>query len=248
MKRILAACLLGCLCITTQLWAQDEALQKLIQGKKYFWEAKFNDATSALRKVVGMKKVKTHHLFEGYLYLGFVLMRQKAPGTEITFAFEQAIKLKPKREVDASVIPPDLVARFNRVRDTLVGCTYLTSDPEGVEFVILYEDSILQSVSTPALICELTNRPYEVLVAEDGYQEKFFPLPMTAGKVDTLAVTLIPDETSGRGSKKLWTWFARGGIVATAAAVIYKTVLESKGENDLQDLPGPPDHRPSQAR
>jgi hypothetical protein len=240
MRGILAVFLLGSLFITSQSWAQDGALQRLIQGKKYFWEAKFTRAATSLKSVVGIKGVKREHRYEAYLYLGFVLMRQNATSTEVNSAFEQAVKLNPKREVDTTVIPPDLATRFNRVRDNLVGCVYVTSDPPDVEFVVLHEDSILYNVTTPALLCELTNRTYELLVAEDGYEEQFMTLPFAAASLDSVEVTLVPEQSSGRGSKKMLTWFARGGIVATAAAVIYKTILQSKNEGNVENLPGPP--------
>ena len=237
-NKVKLAVILGCVLVSNLCWSQEAGLRQLLEGKKYFWEAKFDRAVSTLRQVVGAKRVRTEHRFEAYLYLGFVLMRQNAPSTEVRSAFEQAIKLDPKREIDAAVIPPDLVARFNRVRDSLVGCIYVTSEPLDVEFVVVYEDSVLYSLRTPSLVCEVTNRSYELLVTDPQYMEQFSSLPLTAGKVDTLSVKLVRDSSHEKG-QKAWTWFARGGIVATAFAVLYKTVLEG-GATETEILPGPP--------
>ncbi|MFQ5602194.1 MAG: hypothetical protein ACE5HS_02885 [bacterium] len=231
--------LMGILIFNLQLWGQDKALPQLINGKKFFWEAKFDQSMQALKEVIGIQDAKTEYLFEAYLYMGFVLTRQNAASSEVDAAFEQAVKLDPKRKLDELVIPPDLSERFNRIRRQHVGCVYVTSDPEDIEFVVVQDDSVLYSEFTPILICELMNKKFQLLIIEEDYEEKYMPLTVSSGKVDTLYLSLTPAYTEKKSGKKMWTWFARGGILATAAAVLYKTVIASKGA-EVETLPGPP--------
>ncbi len=243
LNKLICFGLLGCVLIITPAWGQDTALQLLIQGKKAFWEAKFDQANTSLKKIIGIQDAKTEYLYEAYLYLGFVLTRQNASGLEVNAAFEQAIKLDPQRKLDELIIPPDLAERFNRVRDKLVGCLYIDSTPSDAEFVVVYEDSVLYNKFTPVLICELTKKNYQILITEEDFEEQYLPMHLTPGKVDTLFVTLKPSLVEKKKGKKLWAWVTRGGIVAAASLIIYKTVLS--GKENVDNLPGPPT-RPSQ--
>lgn len=230
----------GMLVWTSMAAAQDRALQQLIVGKKHFWEARFDQAAAALREVIGIPNVKSEYLFEAYLYLGFVLMRQNAPASDVNNAFEQAIKIDPKRKLDELVIPPDLIARFNVVRDQLVGCLYFSTDPPDARLAVVMEDSVIYTTSSPALLCELITKNYQILVTKDGYEQQFLPLQLTAGKIDSVSVTLQAAATAQKKGKGMWGWVARGGIVAVAGAVIYSTVLQSKEEGGAETLPAPP--------
>ncbi|NIR52393.1 hypothetical protein GWO43_27545, partial [candidate division KSB1 bacterium] len=195
----------------------------------------------------GFPDAKTEYLFEAYLYMGFVLTRQNAPLYEVNAAFEQAVKMDPKRQLDELVIPPDLTEKFNAVRDQLVGCLYVTTEPIDANLMVVQNDSIVFNMATPTVLCELVNRNYQLLLTKEDYEEQFMPLNLTAGTTDTLFVTLKPSLSSSKqkkGKKSAWGWVARGGIVAAAAAVLYKTVVEG-GDENLEELPAPPD-RPSQ--
>ncbi len=242
--KILSCAFLGFLVFTSVTFGQDKALQQLIQGKKMFWEARFDQASSHLKEVIGIPGAKTEYLFEAYLYLGFVLMRQNAPGSEVNAAFEQAVKIDPKRRLDELVIPPDLTSRFDSVRNRLVGCLYIQSEPPDAKLVVLYEDSVIYNFTTPSVLCELLTKNYQILLTKDGYEQQFLPLQLTGGKMDTLSVTLHSTSTEQKkGGKRAWIWVARGGIVTTAAAVLYKTVLSGGGDN-LENLPAPPSRPP----
>ena len=231
--------LAGVLGMASLALGQDRALQQLIVGKKHFWEARFDEAATALKEVVGVPNVKSEYLFEAYLYLGFVLTRQQAPASDANEAFEQAIKIDPKRKLDELVIPPDLTTRFNEVRDRLVGCLHVSTDPPDAKLVVVMGDSVIYTASSPALLCELVTKNYEILVTKDGYDQVFQPLQLSAGKVDSVAVTLTTSATAHKKGKRIFPWLARGGIVAVAGAVIYTTVLQSK-ENGSDALPTPP--------
>lgn len=218
---------------------QDQALQKLIQGKKAFWEARFDRATSLLKQVIQTEDVAKEYLFEAYLYTGFVLMRQNTSKAEINANFEKAIRLNVNRKLDEMVIPPDLTQQFNGVRDRLVGCLYVMSEPPEVNLIGVFGDSILFEDETPLLICEVVDRKYQLLFTAEGYEEEFMTLDIRAGQTDTLSLSLVPSRPQRAGMKNMWRWVIRGGIVATAGAVLYKTVIESSG-NETGVLSAPP--------
>lgn len=222
------------------LSAQDVALQSLIQGKKFFWEAKFDRAINALRRVTQVKDAKREYLFEAHLYSGFVLLRQDAPSSEVRSVFTKAVNLDPRRKLDEMVIPPDLSEPFYEVRDKLVGCLYITSEPEEVDLVGVKGDSVLFDETTPLLVCDLVNQDYQLLLTEKGYEQQFIPLNLKAGKTDTLHVQLEASfaQKGGGSKKKGIKWAIRGGVVVAAGAVLYSTL----SGGDSGDLPGPPSH------
>lgn len=230
-------------------WGQDIALQHLIQGKKFFWEAKFDQAVTELEKVVETEGAKQEYLYDAHLYMGFILVRQNAPKSEIQETFGRAIRLDPQREVDTAVIPPDLAEAFHETQNQLVGCVYVKTDPDEVGIIGVKGDSILFNKMTPIRICELVESDFQLLLTRSGYEDQFVPLELTAGITDTLFVTLTPMvaelEQTETKSKKVWPWVFRGGIIAAVGAVLYTTVIEAKGNEGGNDLPGPPG-RPEQ--
>jgi len=118
-KKLKLMIILGCFLITAPGLAQEEAMQKLNEGKKYFWEARFDQAIAYLIEVTEMPNVSNRVLFDAYLHLGFVLTRHNAT---------EAVRANPRMELDETVIPPDLSERYNEVRNRLVGCLYITSE------------------------------------------------------------------------------------------------------------------------
>lgn len=241
-KKVFCLILFGGILTATPGMGQDQALQQLIRGKKFFWEAKFDESLQALKQVTAIEDAKREYLFEAYLYTGFVLLRQNAPGSEVRAVFTEAINLDPKRKLDEMVIPPDLTDSFYGVRNQLVGCLYIISEPDDVDIVGVEGDSILFDETTPILICDLVDKEYQLLLTEEGYEQQFIPLELTAGLTDTLFVTLTPTYAQKSGGKKGLKWIVRGGILATAGAVLYKTVIESSGEGGSagEELPAPP--------
>ncbi|MFQ5651671.1 MAG: hypothetical protein ACE5IY_17175 [bacterium] len=233
---------IGGLFMAASAGAQDRALQNLIQGKKFFWEAKFDRALSALKGVTEITDAKREYLFEAHLYTGFVLLRQNAPAAEVNSVFKRAVNLDPKRKLDEMVIPPDLSAPFYEVRDQIVGCIYVTSEPEEVDLVGVNGDSVLFDETTPLLICDLVSSDYQLLLSERGYEQQFIPLRLEPGKTDTLHIKLntsLAQRSRGGGtSKKGVKWLIRGGIVTAAGVIIYTTL--SGGGSDK--LPAPPTH------
>ncbi|MFQ6114319.1 MAG: hypothetical protein ACE5NG_09570 [bacterium] len=227
-------------CITISVsWGQDQIVQKLIQGKKYFWEAKFENSMTYLKQVVESNTKNKEYLFEAYLYMGFVLTRQDAHFSKVKSAFEQAIKVDPRRKLDELIIPPDLAERFNNIRNQLVGCLYVTTEPLDTEIMGVQGDSITFIERTPALICDLATKQLQILFTKRGFEEHIRSVQLKVGSVDTLFVTLNPTFPQKSHGTKLWSWVARGGIVISAAAVLYKTVIQSGGD-ETEKLPGPP--------
>ncbi len=234
-RRILV--LLALTLLAAPAYPQDQALQNLIHGKKFFWEAKFDQALTSLKAVTEIESARPEYLFEAYLYTGFVLLRQSAPMSEVRSVFTEAIELNPRRKPDEMVIPPDLTEPFYDVRNEIVGCLYIVTVPEGAHVVGVLGDSLLFEDTAPVTVCDVVTRDYQLLISERGYEQTFLPLALTAGKTDTLAVILHPAR-SGGGKKNAAKWMIRGGLAVGVGAILYKAVLESKGET----LPGPPAH------
>jgi len=224
-------------------WSQDRALQQLIHGKKYFWEAKFDQAIAALNNVIEADDVSKDNLFEAYLYHGFVLLRRNAPPSDAYAYFEKAIRLYPQRRIDDPVIPPDLIESFEQVRERLMGCYYVITEPPEADLMVIDGDSVRSSHKTPVEICDLADTDYQLLLKKPGYESQFVPLNLRAGQTDTVNVALSTTtaKTVPSQGSRFWPWLVRGGVVAGAAAVLYLTVLdEGVGTETGEQLPGPP--------
>ncbi|MCH7754966.1 hypothetical protein IH970_07565 [candidate division KSB1 bacterium] len=240
-KKLKLMIILGCFLITAPGLAQEEAIQKLNKGKRYFWEARFDQAIAYLKEVTEMPNVSNQVLFDAYLHLGFVLTRHHATEGEITSAFEEAVRANPRMELDETVIPPDLSERFNEVRNRLVGCLYVTSEHANVNIIAIKNGLVSYNKNTPTLICELVDESYQLIFTERGFEEQFYQLQLTAGTTDTLSVRLAQNILIGQSGGGKWKWLAGGGIVAGAAAVLYTTVLnKSEGGDGSNALPVPP--------
>ena len=240
-KKLKFMVILGCFLITAPGLAQEEAIQKLNKGKRYFWEARFDQAIAYLKEVTEMPNVSNRVLFDAYLHLGFVLTRHNATEGEITSAFEQAVRANPRMELDETVIPPDLSERFNEVRNRLVGCLYITSEHANVNIIAIKNGLVSYNKNTPTLICELVDESYQLIFTERGFEEQLYQLHLTAGATDTLSVRLAQNILIGQSGGGKWKWLAGGGIVAGAAAVLYTTVLnKGEGGDGSNALPVPP--------
>lgn len=240
-KKLKLMIILGCFLITAPGLAQEEAIQKLNEGKKYFWEARFDQAIAYLIEVTEMPNVSNRVLFDAYLHLGFVLTRHHATEGEITSAFEEAVRANPRMELDETVIPPDLSERFNEVRNRLVGCLYITSEHANVNIIAIKNGLVSYNKNTPTLICELVDESYQLIFTERGFEEQLYQLHLTAGATDTLSVRLAQNILIGQSGGGKWKWLAGGGIVAGAAAVLYTTVLnKGEGGDGSNALPVPP--------
>jgi len=240
-KKLKLMIILGCFLITAPGLAQEEAIQKLNEGKKYFWEARFDQAIAYLIEVTEMPNVSNRVLFDAYLHLGFVLTRHNATEGEITSAFEEAVRANPRMELDETVIPPDLSERFNEVRNRLVGCLYITSEHANVNIIAIKNGLVSYNKNTPTLICELVDESYQLIFTERGFEEQLYQLHLTAGATDTLSVRLAQNILIGQSGGGPWKWLAGGGIVAGAAAVLYTTVLnKGEGDDSSNALPVPP--------
>lgn len=241
-KKLKFVILLACFLIIAPGFTQDKAVEKLNAGKRYFWEARFEQAIAYLTEVTEMDNVSNRILFDAYLHLGFVLTRNNATEGEISSAFEHAVRANPRMELDDTVIPPDLSERFNEVRNQLVGCLYLTSDHENVNIVAVKNGRVLYNKNTPILICELEDENYQLIFTERGFEEQFYQMQVIAGARDTLSVKLAQSILIGQSGGGKWKWLAGGGVLAGAAAVLYTTVLNKGEGGDGSDaLPGPPD-------
>lgn len=232
-------CLVSLLTCISSSQAQDQALQKLIHGKKFFWEARFEQALGVLREVTALSDAKPAYLFEAYLYTGFTLLRLNAPQSEAISAFTKAIKIDPKRMLDEMVIPPDLAEPFYRVRNQMVGCLHVITYPGGAEIFGVKGDSVLFEEKTPVTICDVEALEYQLLFTAVGYQQQFEPMKIVAGRTDTLEVFLRPLQGHG-GKRSALKWAIPGGLAVGAAAAVYTFVGGS--DEPVNALPTPPDH------
>jgi len=247
-KKILI--LFAILTFSTACFGQAAALQHLINGKKFFWEARFADALEELSKVTEVVNARSEYIFEAYLYTGFTLQRQNASASEIEAAFTEAVRADPQRELDEIVIPPDLAAPFNKVRNEIVGCLYVYTEPIATTVVGVLGDSVLFEKIAPLTICEPASKQYQLLFTQEGFHQRFIPLKVSPGKTDTVEVLMVPLSTTKvakRGGKSgLKKWAIRGGVAVGAAAILYTTVLSKDGSTDGSgggdSLPTPPTH------
>lgn len=231
-------------CFASSSFAQGNVQQKLDDGKKFFWQARFEQAVTTLTQVTTMENATREQLFEAYLHLGFALTRRNAPSSEVDPVFEQAVRSDPQKELNEAFFPPDLTRRFHDIRNKLVGCVLVVCDHPDVDIIAVKKDSILFTQTTPALLCDLPEQSYDIVITEQGYQEEFRPISFAAGVTDTLYIELTPNALqiqadSGGGG---WKWLAGGGILAGAAAILYTTVIDKGGEESsgTQTLPAPP--------
>lgn len=229
---------LAILSISSDGLGQDPTKEKLAKAKEFFWEAKFDSAKVYLDEILRIRSSSEDILFDAYLYKGFVASRE-TQATELRSNFIQAIKIDPSRKIDEDFFPPDLVELFDAVRNQIVGCMFINTRPINAEITVLWQKK-MSDTTTPSMFCNLTNQDYEVLIVKKDYQEEYAKFRLTAGKTDTLNITLKPKLAQRSGGSKWWLW-ALGGAVATSAAVVFATVLENN-DNTAQGsgLPFPP--------
>jgi hypothetical protein len=215
---------------TTLSWGQN--VQAPGQEKTDTGKAKFDSVVSSLKG----------DLFDAYLNLGGVLARQKASEAEIASAFEQAIRLDPKRELEEKDLPSELAEIFRRVRSQLVGCIFLTVAPAGAQVQGVKGDSVVFNQNAPIFLCDLVTEEYRIVMNKPGFEEQALTVQTKPGGVDTIAVVLkssLVEKAKGGGR---WRLVTAGGILSVAAAaVLYKTAFANDEGEGKKDLPRPPD-------
>jgi hypothetical protein len=218
--------------------AQDKALQQLINGKKFFWEARFDDARKALEGVLAIETAKNEYRRDAQIFLGFVLMRQAAGKSIYDKHFEAAIRIDQEYVLDPRRYPPDLLDAFNGVKSRLIGCLYVEVTPEDGEIVGVKGDSILFRQPGPLDFCGLANGDeYELLITRDGYSQELVTLHLKPGITDTLRVTMTLLHSREKGGIA-WPWVFRSTIVAGAAAIVYTTILAKDDSGVGPEPPG----------
>lgn len=226
------------LCLASGVRAQDKALQQLINGKKFFWEAKFDDARKSLENVLEIETAKSEYRRDAHIFLAFVLMRQGQRRAVFDRDFEAAVKLDHEYELDPKRYPPDLLEAFDRVKRNLIGCLYMEVVPEDAEIVGVKGDSILFRQTGPLDFCGLANgEEYELLVTRDGYSQELVTLKMKPGMTDSVRVTMTLLHNREKGGI-VWPWVFRSAIVGGAAAIVYTTVLSK--DDEPGGIPEPP--------
>jgi hypothetical protein len=264
MKNIWRGLLLGCLLIFLDR-AQAQEQPKQPQRVNQLREAREDSAQDALKS----------DLFTASFLKAVLLWKQNAPEAEVRAAFAQAIKIDPNRRLEGDDRSPNLTVIFSRhpllayifrdVRDRLVGCIFVTSEPSNVEVLGVQGDSVVFRKTTPGLLCNLLTNQIQIVFTKHGFEDQLLTIQPKPGRVDTLSVTLKPEmmvvqskpDRPGDSLKvtlepttlrkpdggKWQTWLWRGIAVAGAATIAAVVIRENdggKGGDEIQNLPEPP--------
>ena len=222
------------------VYAQDKAQQKVLEGVQLFWNAKFDEAIEVLQEAITLNMLHQNELFSAYLYLGFSLVRLGGQTEVIDQTFRQAIKANPLLKLDSFKIPPDLLNRFEKLRNSMIGYVYITSNPTDAE-VIGYnqEKEIKFQGKTPFFSEDLLVETYDILILKKDYQEKILRVNLLPAVLDSFNITLRMNEKPFY--KKWWTWAGGGVVIASIIAIISTSESAKTQAMNSSDLPMPPD-------
>jgi len=223
----------------SDIFAQERQNPNVYKGVQLFWNAQFEEAIDVLRETIAYEKLSKDELFSAYLYLGFSFIRSNTQPGLVDQIFRQAVKANPQLKLDPFKIPPDLLTRFEKVRNNLVRSFYITSQPSEAEVLVYGVDKkILFRGATPQQLTEILSGTYEIRMKKKNYHDEIFQVDFSATTADTLNVILKLKDVPLH--KKWWTWAAGGGVVlATIAALIIENEAISK-QPASSDLPMPP--------
>ncbi len=228
--------LLSSLLATTQLFAQGTDIQ---WGVQLFWQAEFEQAIHVLERTIASDTLKTDEMFTGYLYLGFCHARSNHNDAVVDSLFKKAITVNPLLRLNAFKIPPDLLKRFNRIRENMIGAIWVETAP--VATAAIYDSlKILQMTgTTPMHVKNLLLGTYQLHIEKAGYLSHNVPVRLHAGTTDTVRLRLIPIRQPAQ-RRKWWLWTSGGVVVATVTAFLLRRE-SPKSPPESTDLPMPPE-------
>ena len=213
----------------------------MLEGVQLFWNAKFDEAIEVLQDAINLNRLNQDELFSAHLYLGFSLVRLGAQSEVIDETFRQAVKTNPRLKLNSFKIPPDLLNRFEKLRNSMIGSVYITSNPTGAQ-VIGYdqEKEIKFQGKTPFLSEDLFVETYDILISKKDYQDKILRVNLLPAVMDSLDITLRMNEKPFY--KKWWTWAGGGVVVASVIAILSTSESSKTPAKHSSDLPMPPGH------
>ncbi len=208
-------------------WAQERppAVQR---GVELFYEARFAEASATLQEAIATGRLSKEARFEAYLYLGFSILRGGGPEEAAKIAFQACVRGDPARTLDASLIPPDLVERFEEVRKGLVGKLFVVSYPREAGLFGVHEESGQQIVGrTPVFFEHLLAGPYRLRLSKEGFGQEMTVVEVRPGAIDTLFVNLREVGASRKRSAR-W-WIVGGALAASLVAVLVSVAQRGTG-------------------
>ncbi|MDZ7296038.1 MAG: PEGA domain-containing protein [candidate division KSB1 bacterium] len=208
-------------------WAQDRpaAVQR---GVQLFYEARFAEASTTLQEAIASGRLSREARFDAYLYLGFSILRGGGPVEAAEIAFEACVRGDPTRTLDRNIIPPDLVERFEQVRQRLVGKLFVVSHPREAGVFAIHEDSGQQIVGkTPVLFEHLLAGPYRVRLTKEGFGQEMAVAEVRPGAIDTLFVDLREAGRPHKSSAR--RWIVAGALTASLLVVLLSLVQRGSG-------------------
>lgn len=221
--------------------AQTVASDLLKQGIEYFYVARFDEAVLTLRQAIKAGGLNKTELFDAYVHIGFSLIRSNGQGMLIDQAFAQAIKIDATRNLSSAKVPPDLIQRFDEVRNKIVGGLVVIVRPPEASVLLLQPDYNIELVGiAPANFNDLLIGEYNLLISKSKYQTALKTTMLKPGKVDTLYVIL--NEKPKPFYRQWWAWGS--GLAIASAAVTYFALSgqETEPPEGPKELPPPVIH------
>lgn len=221
--------------------AQTHASDLLKQGIEYFYVARFDEAVLTLRQAIKAGGLNKTEIFDAYVHIGFSLIRSNGQAMLIDQAFAQAIKIDPARNLNSLKVPPDLIQRFDEVRNKIVGGLVVIVRPPEASVMMLQPDYNIELVGiSPATFKDLLIGEYNLLISKSRYQTALKTAMLKPGKVDTLYVIL--NEKPKPFYRQWWAWGS--GLAIASAAVTYFALSGKEAEPPIvaRELPPPVIH------
>ncbi|MBN2011654.1 PEGA domain-containing protein [candidate division KSB1 bacterium] len=219
--------------------AQGKQNSGVMEGVQLFWKADFDKAIAELQNTITNNALSRDDIFSAYVYIGFSHARAGHSSELIENAFRKAVEINPTLKLDTGKIPPDLVKRFDGVRNEMIGSVYITSVPENATIIVYDSRNRVQyQGNTPQLVAPLLTGIYDIRLNKKGYLETPWTATVFPSTTDTIRVTL--QQKHMPFYKKWWTWTAAGGIALASAYAILSEEDTASEQPGNTDLPVPP--------
>ncbi|MBN1480433.1 PEGA domain-containing protein [candidate division KSB1 bacterium] len=207
-------------CWMSLAFCQNISHETVNRGIEAFFMANFDQAIQILQSAIIDHMLSEEERFYAHLYTGFSHIRQ---GDDFEIArshFQQAITLDPRKDLDRTIIPPDLCDAYDAVRNSTLGCLFITSEPHNATVMLIEpKKNQIERQRTPAIYAHLPEKSYQILVTHEGYEIFSSRIEVLAGVSDTMHVTLTPKRKSLLG--RYWPYGA--GVLALSAVFVAVT-------------------------
>lgn len=211
------------LCLfTTQAFCQTIFHEAVSSGIEAFFRADFAGAIQILQGAINDHVLSDEERFYAHLYIGFCHLRLGNDFAIVRSHFQQAITIDPEKELDHTIIPPDLCDAYMSIKELLLGRLFVTSEPPGVS-VMLIEPKMnrIERQRTPAIFAHLPTSTYQLVLAHADFALHSAEVIVKAGVSDTVNVQLSPKRKS---FVKRYALYGAGAL-AVAAVILVATNL-----------------------